>query len=576
VPNYPRRDTWRRWVGAPDDLADLTETSTQAIAELGSSESASIKTTQTGVEDEFDAATFRTGLTASNAREIRRIFISAHAFMDMNTQGLITISLDKEGPWGVRLSVDGTNQRWVEGTFKQLSDMISSRSKRPRRVWPIFHVRRFGDRWPSAHADRGRVVGRPLGRTDCVDWLGCVSCGRRFLGDSLSELRPRCTRRAIPSRARLRSCATCVRHGIGARGGCSSLRARRTRDQRVTAFFLRRAGALRGILSALKEPTSSLPTLEGMPNAVVQCGRCGQPLGLLRDVDGSMTEQQLRSVVVEQLGERVKCERCNSILIGHTGTLTDGTQVARAVTAEKLRKKMRGGVRWSVGSATGARSTIWRVWAHRSDVYIAARTVASDMKVSLHASGRWRAAFTEHHLTRPKPLIPPGADRAIEKWTRPPEFAPGWTRAFLIIVPASEVVTSEAVIEDADEVLWFERPPDGWALHFDVLFAAPEAASAPDGRGFATAAGYEDTTEVVTVFNLANGDRLWVVVHAEPVSPEQAAKMEELRAHILERGGEAMRQAATDAQRPDFRGVGSGFLGDGARFYIELAVPQPR
>jgi hypothetical protein len=34
--------------------------------------------------------------------------------------------------------------------------------------------------------------------------------------------------------------------------------------------------------------------------------------------------------------------------------------------------------------------------------------------VSLHASGRWRVAFTEKHVGGPSPLIDPNRDRAFE------------------------------------------------------------------------------------------------------------------------------------------------------------------
>jgi hypothetical protein len=128
----------------------------------------------------------------------------------------------------------------------------------------------------------------------------------------------------------------------------------------------------------------------------------------------------------------MECPRCHSTLVGQSGTLgVDSTRVDRAVAAEAINRQMRGGTRFAVGTPDGAHSSVWRVWAYRSDVYVAARSIVSEMRVSLHASGKWRAAFTEKHLKRPQPFIDPSRDRAVDKWERPPEFAPGWTRGFM-------------------------------------------------------------------------------------------------------------------------------------------------
>ena len=82
-------------------------------------------------------------------------------------------------------------------------------------------------------------------------------------------------------------------------------------------------------------------------------------------------------------------------------------------------------VRLGIGRPTGARSSVFRVWASpRGDVYVAARNIAGDMKTSLHSSGRWRVAFTEAHAAKPGALVPKGKDRAVHKWARPEEFAP--------------------------------------------------------------------------------------------------------------------------------------------------------
>jgi hypothetical protein len=55
--------------------------------------------------------------------------------------------------------------------------------------------------------------------------------------------------------------------------------------------------------------------------------------------------------------------------------------------------------RFGVGSADGPRSAVWRLWTGKgtSDVYVAARTLGGNLKVSLHESGVWRYAFTKEY-----------------------------------------------------------------------------------------------------------------------------------------------------------------------------------
>ena len=131
-------------------------------------------------------------------------------------------------------------------------------------------------------------------------------------------------------------------------------------------------------------------------------------------------------------------------------------------------------VRFAVGDPAGARSAVWRMWTSRtkSDVYVSARALTSVFKVSLHESGDWRHAFTD--TTRGMAHVPPGQDRALARWKRPHEFEPGLTRAFEIIIPASEVTKSPYVEWDKNfrseyadkEIVWVPPPPEGCAtLH---------------------------------------------------------------------------------------------------------------
>jgi hypothetical protein len=70
-------------------------------------------------------------------------------------------------------------------------------------------------------------------------------------------------------------------------------------------------------------------------------------------------------------------------------------------------------LRFFVSTGSGLRSGAWRLWSNGNDIYVAPREVASDLKISLHASGQCNHAFTktlESELGGPHNL-PKGARR---------------------------------------------------------------------------------------------------------------------------------------------------------------------
>lgn len=95
-------------------------------------------------------------------------------------------------------------------------------------------------------------------------------------------------------------------------------------------------------------------------------------------------------------------------------------------------------VRFAVGTPTGRSSNSWLVETRKpGDIYIICRDNFSDSKVSLHASGKWRYAFTDAIAKIRPDLVPPGSDRTVHKWSPPT----GWKQrpivAFELLVPQS-------------------------------------------------------------------------------------------------------------------------------------------
>lgn len=84
-------------------------------------------------------------------------------------------------------------------------------------------------------------------------------------------------------------------------------------------------------------------------------------------------------------------------------------------------------------------SSVWRIWAAKSDVYLAIRAVAKEWKFSLHESGVWRYAETAAYtgVSGPSPQLSPHLnpdDRVISRWVRP-ETDNKWVHGMTIRIP---------------------------------------------------------------------------------------------------------------------------------------------
>jgi len=272
-----------------------------------------------------------------------------------------------------------------------------------------------------------------------------------------------------------------------------------------------------------------------MPKVNISCGQCGHDLALDFDVPKGSHEEMVRAInegVAAALGSDggLVCDRCNSVVSDLR--FAELEQGDTAAAAEAMARKING-VRFAVGAPDGPRGAVWRLWIKQSGVYLGVRNVTGEIKVSLHTSGKWRLAFTEQHQNSAHSLIPPDVDRAHEKWERPAEFAPGWVRAFLISVPASELGTPATPQPKPNEIIWVAPPPEGYATHFTVLLAAPGARGSR-ALGYPTPDGYRLTTKPLTVLDAPGDEKVWVLRHEEPVTPEQVTELEEGRAKVLE------------------------------------------
>jgi hypothetical protein len=187
------------------------------------------------------------------------------------------------------------------------------------------------------------------------------------------------------------------------------------------------------------------------------------------------------------------------------------------------------GLRVIVGDPSGGpRSILWRVWTGRrnSDVYISARPIAGELKVSLHESGIWRYAFTQRHQLGPRPLIGMDEDRAKFKWNRPAEHFPGATRAFVLSVPASELMEPARPDPLKKPATRIPVPPPGTQVEIDLWLARQHVPDSwPGKRAMGTACLYRR--------RLPNGEELIVTQYVAPMDEERVRNIERAKDMML-------------------------------------------
>ena len=99
--------------------------------------------------------------------------------------------------------------------------------------------------------------------------------------------------------------------------------------------------------------------------------------------------------------------------------------------------------RFALGSPMGPRSAVWKVWRHtnrrKADVFLAARSLASAVKISFHESGEVRDAFTSEFQVQRRTQDPTAAQRERLVWTRASYAESGIARLYQVCIPHSEL-----------------------------------------------------------------------------------------------------------------------------------------
>lgn len=190
-------------------------------------------------------------------------------------------------------------------------------------------------------------------------------------------------------------------------------------------------------------------------------------------------------------------------------------------------------LRFQIVASDGRRSDVWRVWSDGSDVYLAPRSKGEDFKISLHASGWWRIAFTRKYAEKMDRLGTWNSDRCLEKLRKPAQHGPGFTRAVCLYFPDTELRVRAGARQETAEVVQVPGPSNNRTRIINLIFADPE-------WRLTSAGAYEGATALVS-WPLSNRENLWVI-HFEQ---DGLCGLDQL--------AEQYRRSATEAKKLDDR-----------------------
>ena len=110
-----------------------------------------------------------------------------------------------------------------------------------------------------------------------------------------------------------------------------------------------------------------------------------------------------------------------------------------------------------------------------------------------------------------------------DRWRRPAETAPGWTRGLSIWIPDGEVVDMSKDYQESEGVLWLPEPAAGLALGLHVAVARPDN-GLTEFRASVPVAG----------FMLANGEVAMLMVSTTKVTDETRTMLDNYRSAAKE------------------------------------------
>jgi hypothetical protein len=171
--------------------------------------------------------------------------------------------------------------------------------------------------------------------------------------------------------------------------------------------------------------------------------------------------------------------------------------------------------RFGIGSATQPRSTTWKLWTRKNDIYLACREMGRWLKVSLHASGDWRIAWVrdaKRSSTR---------DRIIERWARPAPFRERWTEGIVLAFPWVDMrapLDWPNALKAPANVMWMPGPAPAHTLFISVLLYRGTF----DRMGRLELVSNGDRLIEESLMTLERGERVLVALREQPQTAQDA------------------------------------------------------
>lgn len=226
-------------------------------------------------------------------------------------------------------------------------------------------------------------------------------------------------------------------------------------------------------------------------------------------------------------------------------------------------------IRLGVKNKKGHRSGVWRIWTAKppkNDIYIACRSAAGNLKVSLHESDIWRVAFTKQfadNLFNESENI--SKDRLIEEWKRPNEIVQGATLAFRILIPNSEL---EKLWIPKKKVKWIIPEKEDQITEIILMLTKPTIEMGEEWPGEKNM-----NTKYIADHTLPNQEKLWLVYVAVDNTEKWENSLRANKKKIFNSIPKMINwKGLFKAENP--RMIAGGMNKDGSRYYIDLSISK--
>jgi hypothetical protein len=222
-------------------------------------------------------------------------------------------------------------------------------------------------------------------------------------------------------------------------------------------------------------------------------------------------------------------------------------------------------IRFGVKNSTGCRSSSWKLWKHRNDIYLSSRPLRGTVKVSLHESGIWQVSFTSEFSRKAGEYFDTKS-RHILRLQKPSDVEPGVTVACRIHIPISELrMLDEESGKNAGHIQWVNAPGDDLSIQFLVVISE-KIAQFREWPGEA-----DPATQALGRISMHDGQSIWVLWREQPVNPDVKRHIDFGRSRV-DRGFTLQSNGLVDFTRDSLRLV--IFASDelGAVVLIEAAL----